>query len=147
LKTAEVALIRVRVPGPPPNICVPTWRNQADALSSELRCCRFESCRRHRIIASVAQLEIESTGLRSLRTRVRVSPDAYADVAQPGRRAAPRTLLLEVQILSSAPIALAICRSGARGRRVELKPPKIEGSTPSFGIGFIAGGQVPGWGS
>ena len=95
----------------------------ADALSSDLRGCRFESCRRHRIGSSV---EIESAGLRSLRTRVRISPDAPADVAQPGRRAAPRTLLLEVQILSSAFIAgMAQCgrRGGLKNRKLWVRIP------------------------
>ena len=58
---------------------------------------------------------IESAGLRSLRTRVRVSPDALADVAQSGRRAAPRTLLLEVQILSSAFELAGMAQLGRRG--------------------------------
>src|SRR5262249_26164912 len=62
----------------------------------------------------------------SLRTRVRISPDAFADVAQPGRRAAPRTLLLEVQILSSALIAgMAQCggRGGLKNRKLWVRIP------------------------
>src|SRR5262247_89253 len=77
-----------------------------------------------------SSVEIESAGLRSLRTRVRVSPDALADVAQPGRRAAPRTLLLEVQILSSALIAgMAQLADAAVSRTAS------EGSNPSTCIG------------
>ena len=71
-------------------------------------------------------MEIESAGLRSLRTRVRISPDALADVAQPGRRAAPRTLFLEVQILSSAFIAgMAQCggRGGLKNRKLWVRIP------------------------
>ena len=77
-------------------------------------------------------MEIESAGLRSLRTRVRISPDALADVAQPGRRAAPRTLLLEVQILSSAS-GLQVWRNRQTRRSQE---PQVVGSNPSTCIEF-----------
>jgi hypothetical protein len=79
-----------------------------------------------------SSVEIESAGLRSLRTRVRVSPDALADVAQPGRRAAPRTLLLEVQILSSAS-RLQVWRNRQTRRSQE---PQVVGSNPSTCIEF-----------
>jgi hypothetical protein len=107
----------------------------ADALSSDLRLCGFESRRRHRIGSSVG---IESAGLRSLRTRVRVSPDALADVAQPGRRAAPRTLLLEVQILSSALIA----GMAQRGRRGGLKNRILWVRIPLPALNFVGVAQM-----
>jgi hypothetical protein len=59
-------------------------------------------------------------------------------VAQPGRRAAPRTLLLEVQILSSALIA----GMAQYGRRGGLKNRKLWVRIPLPALNFVGVAQM-----
>lgn len=72
--------------------------------------------------------EPQSAGLRSLRSRVRISPDALCGRGAIGRRAVLRRLLLEVQVLSSAFDNLQVWRNRQTRQSQTLHP---EGSNPS----------------
>jgi hypothetical protein len=112
----------------------------ADALSSELRDCRFESCRRHRALFEIGGHRWFS------RKRERMSPmPGFASlnltVESCGRGATRQTRSPERAVVggSSPPVRIRSSRYGAIGRRGSLKNSflKVRILLPAFAQGLL----------
>ena len=111
------------------------WRKLADAPVSAVGCWRFKSSHPHRLYLEVSRRS--STG-RARACQARgwefKSPRPFQFVVlhvwPSGVRYLPAKQGRSVRFRWRAPD----CRSGASGRRTELKPLRFAGSTPAFGI-------------
>ena len=110
---------------------------QVDAPVSEAGCWRFKSSHPHQIFVGVAQLaEREFARLEVGSSNLLADSIFFCTLGRVDYRRRAAAPVRAVRFRQRAPNG---CRSGASGRRAELKPPFFGGSSPPFGITVFCG--------